>query len=137
MRPNRRLVLGAVAALVALAAVGVAWQRGADERAGEDALRRAEDAARTGRTITAADLLDRPFDRFVVMPGTATEGEIRSAVGSDWRRAAELAYHCCDPAPIWAFVDDGEVVAFFRPSMPMSYGDRMAAGEYRPSARVR
>jgi hypothetical protein len=133
---RRGLALGAVAALLALVGLGVIWQRGSDDRAGQEALRRTEQVARSGRTIAAAELTDEPFDRLVVMDGTATADEIRRAVGTDWRRADELAYHCCDPPPIWAFVDDDEVVAFFRASSSMAYGDHVAAGSYRPSARL-
>jgi hypothetical protein len=135
-RAHRGLALGALAALLALVGLGVLWQRGSDDRAGQEALRRTEQAARSGRTITAAELTDKPFDRLVVVPGTAKADQIRRAVGTDWRRSDELGYHCCDPAAIWAFVDDDDVVAFFRASAEMSYGDQIRAGTYGPSARL-
>jgi hypothetical protein len=93
-------------------------------------------STRSGQTIAVAELMNRPFDRLVVVPGTATANELRRAVGTDWRRADQLAYHCCDPAPIRAFVDDREVVAFFRASINMDYGDQVAPGTYRPSERL-
>ena len=135
-RPRRRLAVGAVVTLVALGGFGGLWHRSGDERAGQEALRRAEHAAAAGRAVAFAELLDTHFDRLVVVRGTAGADDIRGAVGADWRRADELAYHCCDPAPIWAFVDDDQVVAFFRPSFEMSYGDQVRPGSYGPNERV-
>jgi hypothetical protein len=77
-----------------------------------------------------------PFSRLVVGRGTAGADEIRRALGTDWRRADELAFHSCDPAPIWVFVDDDEVVAFFRASLEMEYGDAVPAGSYRSHERL-
>jgi hypothetical protein len=133
---HRGVALGVVAALLALAGLGVLWQRDGDARAGHEALARAEQAARSSRTITAAQLTDMPFSRLVVVPGTAGADDIRRAAGTDWGRADELAYHCCDPAPIWVFVNDDEVVAFFRASWEMGYGDNVPDGTYRPSERL-
>jgi hypothetical protein len=136
LRAHRGLALGVVAALLALVVFGVLWQRDSDQRAGQDALRRTEQVARSGRAVTAAELTDKPFDRLVVVSGLADADEIRRAVGTDWRRADELGYHCCEPAPIWVFVDDDEVVAFFRASSGMSYGEHVPDGSYEPNARL-
>lgn len=124
-----------VAALIVLTWV-VLWQRDGDVRAGHEALARAERAARGSRSITAAELTDVPFSRLVVIRGTASANEIRLAVGTDWGRADELAFHCCDPARIWAFLNGDRVVAFFRASWEMGYGDDVAAGSYRPTERL-
>jgi hypothetical protein len=133
MLSRRRVVLGVLAALLAIAGLGVVWPRDGDARAGREALARAEQAARSGRSITAAELTDMPFSRLVVVRGTAGAEEIRLTVGTDWGRAGELAFHCCDPAPLWVFVNDDEVVAFFRASSEMGYGDGVALRSYRPS----
>jgi hypothetical protein len=77
-----------------------------------------------------------PFSRLVVVTGTAGADEIRRAVGTDWGRADELAYDCCEPAPIWVFVNDDKVVAYFRASSEMGYGDDVARRSYRPSERL-
>jgi hypothetical protein len=133
---HRGVALGVVAALLALASLGV-WQRGGDARAGRDALAGAERVARSSRTVTAAELTEKPFNQLVVVSGTADADDIRRAVGTNWRHADELAFHCCDPAPIWVFVnDDDEVVAFFRASEEMGYGDDVPPGTYLPSERL-
>jgi hypothetical protein len=132
---RRTLLVSLVATLLVLLGV-VLWQRGSDDRAGREALSRAEQAARSGGTVAAAELTDETFSRLVVVPGTAGADDIRRAVGTDWRPADDLAYHCCDPAPIWVFVGDDEVVAFFRASQAMGYGDDIPAGSYRPGARL-
>jgi hypothetical protein len=125
-----------VVALLALAGLGV-WQRGGDARAGRDALAAAERVTRSSHAVTAAELTEKPFSRLVVVSGTADADAIRRAVGTNWRRADELAFHCCDPAHIWVFVDDDDkVVAFFRASEEMGYGDDVPPGTYLPSERL-
>ncbi len=130
---NPRIVL---ASLLALAAIVTLWPRNGDIRAGDEALVRAEQAAREHGSTTPAALTNVPFDRLVVVSGGADADEIRIAVGTDWRRAGELEYHCCDPAPIWAFVDGAEVVAFFRPSFEIGYGDEVRPGTYGRNERL-
>ena len=130
--------LVAVLALGLLAWGGLSWWGDDDDkRAGGAALQRAERAAQSGqRVMTPKELLNRPFDRLVVIQGTASAEDIREAIGSDWKRADDLAYHCCDPGPIWAFVKSDEVVAYFRPSFAMFYGDGVRAAQYQPNARL-
>lgn len=126
-----------LAALLVIASAVVLWPRDdSDIRAGADALARAEQAAREHRSATPAELTDVPFDRLVVAHGLSTADELRQAVGLDWDRAEELEYHCCEPAPIWAFVDDDAVVAYFRPSSEIGYGDEVRPGSYGRNERL-
>ncbi|MDA0179694.1 hypothetical protein OJ997_05270 [Solirubrobacter phytolaccae] len=131
------MILRIVLIVLALAVVGTAlWPGGGDVTAGEEALARAETLAQQGRSLTPAALTDASFDRFVVLSGHDTADEIRQTLGFDWKRAEQLGYHCCDPAPLWVFVEADEVVAFFRASPELSYGDGVRPGSYRPDAAL-
>lgn len=128
----------ALAVVIVLAAgIAVLWPRNADIRAGQAALARAERAADAQkRVVTPAELTDTAFDRLVVVHGTDTPDEIRAALGIDWDRADDEAYHCCEPPPIWAFMRGDEVVAYFRPSEDMGYGGDVRPGRYPPDAKL-
>lgn len=127
-----RLLLIAVAALAG--GIFALWARNADVRAGETALARVERAARTHAVVTPAELTDEPFDRLVVVHGTNTAAQVRAALGIDWDRADDEAWHCCEPLPLWVFVRDDDVVAYFRSTLDL---ERVRPGRYRPDARLR
>ena len=120
-----------VAVIVVIAELAAGWA-GGEDRPGRDALRRAEMVVVHDRSIPLADLVPDRFERLVVIRGGARAGEIRRAVGFGWGQADALAYHCCDPPPIWAFVQDKNVVAHFRPSLAISYADDVRPGNYAP-----
>jgi hypothetical protein len=59
------------------------------------------------------------------------------ALGFEWRRADDEGYECCDPAPLWMFVRDDEVVAYLRPSLEAGYGECVKSGRtYRPASTL-
>jgi len=130
-----RVALVVLALLVA--GVVARWPRDSDVRAGQAALARAERAADAHRrVVTPAELTDVQFDRLVVVHGTNTGEQVRKALGIDWKRADDEADRCCEPPPIWAFMRGDEVVAYFRPSEAMGYGDDVRPGRYRPDAKL-
>jgi hypothetical protein len=113
------------------------YRRDADKRRGDDAGERLTEAARKGRSVGVDALADFQFDRLVVVYGTESAEDIDDALGFEWRRSDDEGYECCDPAPLWLFVNGDEVVAYLRPSRAASYGDCVPSGRtYRPAARL-
>lgn len=127
-RVKLRIALVTLAVLVA--GLVLLWPRDGGLRAGERALARAE---RASGVITPAQLTDEPFDRLVVVHGSSTAEQVRDAVGFDWDRAADEAWHCCEALPIWVFLRGEEVVAYFRATLDLEH---VRPATYRPDAKL-
>ncbi|WP_147447724.1 hypothetical protein [Solirubrobacter pauli] len=129
-----KLRVALVTLAVLVAGLVLLWPRDADVRAGEKALARAEQAIEVhSGVVTPAQLTDEPIDRLVVVHGSNTAEQVRDAVGFDWDRADDEAWHCCEALPIWVFVRGEEVVAYFR--APLELEDVRPA-TYRPDAKL-
>jgi hypothetical protein len=123
--------------LIFIAAVAGAlfwrYSRDADKRRGQDVSERLDRAVQRGQSVRAEALADFEFDRLVVAYGRNSAKDIKAALGFDWRRADDEGYHCCDPPPLWMFVEGDEVVAYFRPSLHAGYGSCVKSGRTYPA----
>ena len=132
------LVVGV--AVVLLAGAGFwHYSRQADTRRGEDVQKRLDEALDAGATVKADTLADFDFDRLVVFYGVDTPNTINNRLGFDWRRSDDLGYECCDPPPLWVFVEGDEVVAYLRPEPAEVSNNRCvtAGHDYGPSSVLR